>query len=728
MRGESIKAEWLKAMEKSVAKAAPALAAPIAEVAQTCGDPLEWLPHYIPPFARPQSATAATATAAGKTPAFDALNAFFDDASPARALLLLGEAGFGKSTLLGLLRLSQALGHWAPGLACRLIPLSSGADAAIAAIPDPASTILLLDGLDEDPLAAPDPVARARAILEATQAFHRVVLTCHNRFFLRELAGGKTLAGTPFATLLLMGFDDPMIETYLESRYPQRWLRPKASRFSREVARDTLHRLRLLRFCPFLLARIEDLAELEHEQIDEYTALEAICLRWLLAESERLNAIGVPHAAVDSLYALVKRVAVYAAEEAAYAMPRAALAAWSSQAPGRPAIEQLSLAGSSILRLARTGAGEPAYRLAHPSLHGFIVAQNVLDESSPEEIVVPPYATERIVDYIVKGRQAEDEHRHKRLVLRNLKLATFGFDQANLRGAVIEGADLRRASFKNANLSGVEFRDCRLEGADFGQAITTGASLDRLAPGLPFRLALDADTSLELLWVNPGEFTIGEDRAQGHIVIPHGFWLGRYPVTQEQYRAVAKNNPSAAPRIGENAPVEQVSWNDAQLFCQKLAQLLPEAQRGAFHFRLPKETEWEYACRAGTTTAFSFGDSADEISRFGWSSRNSSGQPQPVGQKLPNPWGFHDMHGNVWEWCHDWSGDFLAGVISDLKGPSERSDRVVRGGSCSNGPYSCRSANRNWHPPTARFSNLGFRVALLREPPSPLDAKKSFGL
>jgi len=130
--------------------------------------------------------------------------------------------------------------------------------------------------------------------------------------------------------------------------------------------------------------------------------------------------------------------------------------------------------------------------------------------------------------------------------------------------------------------------------------------------------------------------------------------------------------------------------------------------------RLPTEAEWEYACRAGTTTSYHSGDSESDLARSGWYTGNSGSQTHPVGQKTANAWGLHDMHGNVWEWCADWKGDYPSGAVTDPTGPSSGSGRVLRGGSWSYDALSCRSALRSNLHPAFRFYNVGFRVVMLR--------------
>ena len=150
-----------------------------------------------------------------------------------------------------------------------------------------------------------------------------------------------------------------------------------------------------------------------------------------------------------------------------------------------------------------------------------------------------------------------------------------------------------------------------------------------------------------------GTFWMGEDLDAHKVTLTQPFYLGVYEVTQEQYERVMGKNPSNFK--GPQNPVEKVSWDDAVEFCRKLSEL-PEEKAAGRIYRLPTEAEWEYACRAGTTTKYSFGDSESELGEYGWFDKNSDRKTHPVGQKQPNKWGLYDMHGNVWEWCSDWYG------------------------------------------------------------------------
>ena len=186
----------------------------------------------------------------------------------------------------------------------------------------------------------------------------------------------------------------------------------------------------------------------------------------------------------------------------------------------------------------------------------------------------------------------------------------------------------------------------------------------------PGRFMTD-DQGIEFVLIQPGSFMMGSEDGRGNekpvhkVEITKPYYLSRYPVTQLQWEGVMRKNPSKFK--GKEYPVERVSWRDVQAFLKKLKQ-------GEGVYRLPTEAEWEYACRAGTTTAYSFGEKASELNEYAWYSDNSNGSTHPVGQKKPNPWGLYDIHGNVWEWVQDWYasdyyGQFQNQTAIDPQGP-----------------------------------------------------------
>ena len=252
-------------------------------------------------------------------------------------------------------------------------------------------------------------------------------------------------------------------------------------------------------------------------------------------------------------------------------------------------------------------------------------------------------------------------------------------------------------------------------GADAPPPAKPAPAAKRAEPPRELTLSLSSKAAMKLVLVPAGKFVMGSpkeerDRLDSEgprrdVTLSKAFYLGIYHVTQEQYEAVTGTNPSKFKEA--TRPVEQVSWNDAVAFCRKAS-----AKTGK-RFRLPTEAEWEYACRAGTDTCFSFGDDDRALGEHAWFSDNSGKSTHPVGQKKPNAWGIYDMHGEVWQWCSDWYADSYTGAASkDPQGPKSGKNHVCRGGSWLGSPSMCRSAFRTSTAPGNRIAYFGFRVVV----------------
>jgi formylglycine-generating enzyme required for sulfatase activity len=212
---------------------------------------------------------------------------------------------------------------------------------------------------------------------------------------------------------------------------------------------------------------------------------------------------------------------------------------------------------------------------------------------------------------------------------------------------------------------------------------------------------------MKFKFIPGGTFTMGDRNVAHHVTLTRSFAIGVFEVTQEQFEQVMGTTPSKF--TGGQHPVEQVSWDEAVEFCRKLS-ALPAEKKAGYVYRLPTEAEWEYACRAGTTTKYSFGDSESELGAYAWYDKNSGKTTHPVGGKKPNAWGLYDMHGNGLEWCQDWYGVYPGGKLTDPTGPSSGSHRVCRGGGWNYFSGSCRSVSSIRDSPGFRFYYLGFRV------------------
>jgi formylglycine-generating enzyme len=263
-----------------------------------------------------------------------------------------------------------------------------------------------------------------------------------------------------------------------------------------------------------------------------------------------------------------------------------------------------------------------------------------------------------------------------------------------------------------------------------------------------FNTDISAMTAKDMVWIAGGTFTMGQPDISNatpvHSVTLNGFYMGKYQVTQEKYQTVMGSNPSnfsSNPATGETQnkrPVENVTWYDALVFCNKLSKnegLSPAYSikgstdtavwgtvptdsnsdwnavviiAGSTGYRLPTEAQWEYACRAGTTTAYNTGDTISDDT--GWYTNNSESKTHEVGKKPANAWGLYDMHGNVWERCWDWNGSYSSGAQTNPMGASSGTYCVIRGGGWFNSAEGLRSAYRSYDDLISRVPHLGFRL------------------
>jgi len=229
---------------------------------------------------------------------------------------------------------------------------------------------------------------------------------------------------------------------------------------------------------------------------------------------------------------------------------------------------------------------------------------------------------------------------------------------------------------------------------------------------------------MEFIHIEPGSFIMGSpeeeqqpDEKQHEATLTKSFYMGRTEVTQAQWKEIMGTEPwkgVRGARIGDDCPAVGVTWLEARDYCRRLI-----ARENGNIYRLPTEAEWEYACRAGTTTRFSHGHDEgwhDLHDYYGWFKIDrenlEAGYAYPVAQKKPNPWGLYDMHGNVWEWCHDWYAEYPDGEAVDYAGPETGEVRALRSGGCHGRGRFCRSANRIFSTPDERTPFFGFRVAL----------------
>lgn len=244
-----------------------------------------------------------------------------------------------------------------------------------------------------------------------------------------------------------------------------------------------------------------------------------------------------------------------------------------------------------------------------------------------------------------------------------------------------------------------------------------------------------SEINLELIKCPAGTFTMGSpkeelgraekpkyvywDSEELHSVcITKPFYIGKYEITQSLYIALMDKNPSKY--VGINNPIDSVTYDEAKAFCDKLnLKYLNQLPQG-YKFDLPTEAQWEYACRAGTNTALNNGKNltnskgtCPNLDEVAWYEENSNKTTHPIGQKKPNAWGIYDMHGNVYEWCRDYYGEYPNSAVTDPIGKKSYFARVIRGGGFDFSADYCRSARRGQEDDDHRFYMLGFRVALV---------------
>jgi formylglycine-generating enzyme required for sulfatase activity len=316
----------------------------------------------------------------------------------------------------------------------------------------------------------------------------------------------------------------------------------------------------------------------------------------------------------------------------------------------------------------------------------------------------------RLLDQVARARAAEE-----RLIGLVKDAKADGVVNADEAGKILEAGEQclavnpasEKAKVLVGQAKGIIEREAQQQ---LIRALTGQASVADTLKLPPLRNSM----GMELKLLPAGTFTMGQaggvsDETPHQVTLTKPFYLGVTEVTNAQWQAVMGSVPSTWKEA--DRPVEKVSWADAMEFCRKLSALAEERQAGR-EYRLPTEAEWEYACRAGTKTRYCFGDDEVGLGDFGWFNGNAGGETHPVGGKKPNAWGLFDMHGNVFEWCSDWYGEYPKGVASDPQGPSGGSGRVSRGGCWVSTARSCRSAFRLRVDAAFRDDTLGFRLAL----------------
>ena len=340
--------------------------------------------------------------------------------------------------------------------------------------------------------------------------------------------------------------------------------------------------------------------------------------------------------------------------------------------------------------------------------------------------IPPPAASslDKILEKTERQRQETERQRQEAEARRQREAEQEAENKRRFQNEYAKYQQIRQSAYASAEQKSEAWKTLC---ADWGIPVDASLSSDLIYENGGVQPILTVDlgngVKMELVYIPAGSFRMGsrdseqgrsDDEGRVHTVKLDGFWMGKYEVTIEQYKAATDSS-----HLGDyhswTEPVVLVSWNDATDFCRKLTGKVGRASPPATvgrTFRLPTEAEWEYACRAGSKTRFCFGGSEGELGDYAWHSGNSGSKTHPVGEKKPNAWGLYDMHGNVEEWCGDRYGEKYYGE-SDRKnpqGPSSGRYRVLRGGSRYFYPQHCRSAYRSRRRPSYENVGIGFRV------------------
>jgi formylglycine-generating enzyme required for sulfatase activity len=645
----------------------------IDRIGDSFGDPQALAQLYIQPFGQnvnPADYREEVPGAIIKRPIIESLFEFFSGprtiSEQQNKAIVLADSGMGKTSLLVMLKLLQLNAFFPKGYECVLLKIGPSVLDEIKAIDNRNNKILLLDSLDEDPVLSRVAVEdRIREVFSAARHFRRVVMTCRSQFFPKrdkdpfKVEGFVQVGDSRFMCIFISPFTDQQVQEYLEKKFPGGWMSWFKQNQKLEDAKSLMALMKDLRFRPMLLSNIDLILKSNEKCWNEFTVYRAMRESWIAREkSEKPTKL-----TVDEIRELNTRLALYMhekdeavceIEEISELIPQ-----WKLDNRYLNHVQIPDIGGSSLL--AKDSEGR--FRFAHRSIMEFLVAEDLFRE--PRQVKM----TDQIINFV---------------------LAYLGDSSAELESDAVSGY---------AVLSATGLGEQQL---DLGEGI-----------------------SMHFVLIPAGSFLMGSSQQeqehhssespQHTVTIEKTFYLGKYPVTQGQYERVTKVNPSHFK--GPSLPVENVSWEDSRLFCQKLGEMVGKK------IRLPTEAEWEYACRAGTTTPFYFGEtiSTDQANYDGnyVYGKGRKGEYRerttPVDTFAANAFGLHDMHGNVFEWIEDNWHDSYTDAPSDGRAwvDARRGEyRVVRGGCWRIIPLYCRCAFRYRYHPVNRHHHIGFRLAL----------------
>ncbi|CAK8717555.1 MAG: Formylglycine-generating enzyme, required for sulfatase activity, contains SUMF1/FGE domain [Candidatus Electronema aureum] len=652
---------------------------------------------YIEPFLQdrnPADVQQDDLLSAARQPAFERINEFFQGGLPLEKdgrhqMFILSDAGMGKTSLLLMIKLMHLTSFWPQGHGCALFKLGADTLERVQALPNKGGTVLLLDALDEDPLAWKRIRDRLLELLRASEDFRRVLISSRTQFF-PEMEPDRfgrpeirVLSGYHCPVLYLSPFTDAQAQDFIERKLPLRWhhhLRLRAGTIRKERAKADclLKHMQDLRMRPMLLQHIDKLLAKDCRQDwNAYTVYEALLEEWLDREVRKLREQHKERRVPErkELFLACLRIAERMQRQGTRVISEDELKQLISADANIAWLEQFELGGRSLLNR----NSDRAFRFSHYTVQEFLLAWGIVHKQLTEQ--EPLWATDQLVRFV---DLADGIFRHVDQIALPCPLPeSFG------GGLGIKMILIRGGSFRMGDIQGNDSEDERPV----------------------HEVELDEDDLDDFF-----SFEEDEDKLPVHEVVLDSFALGRYPVTFAEYdafcEATGKEKPKDEGWGRAQRPVIRVCWHDAVAYCAWLRQETGQP------YRLPTEAEWEYACRAGSEAAWCFGDDEAQLEDYAWYKKNSGDTTHPVGEKKANVWGLHDMHGNVREWCADWydAGYYAVSPKDNPLGPESGLYRVLRGGSWDSTPKSVRAANRDVSAPGFRDYDLGFRLALSLPP------------
>ncbi len=668
-------------------------------------------------------------------------------------MIVLSDAGMGKTALLTMLKLLHLTAFWLKEHDCVLKKLGKNTLNEIAKIENKRNTILLLDSLDEDTEAFGKAQERLISILEAVQQFHKTIITCRTQFFPKtekdpfNRPGVVKISRFVCPAKYLSFFGVEKVEEYLMKRFPPKWMLFSDTQ-KIETAQKVIAKMGMLRCRPMLLSFIEDLMAMPEIKGDnsEYHVYDALVKSWL---NRQENKPDTKVSADDLLPACIIMATVMQIRKQR-SISEQKLDTLIERIKDVSPVTKIDMKGKSLIN--RNSDGD--YCFSHFSIQEFLVAKLLLEKPDGKYWFTPRLKHKvPMTDFIV------------RMMVVSGKVPNFvellDFKGMNLVNADLKGIQLPGADLSGIDLSGADLRNVNLSNAKLDGAILTGC---RFESEFSFKEKL----GLIFVYIPPGEFMMGSPKEEPgrydnetlhKVTLTKGFYMQTTTITvghwkafvsETGYKSEAETGDGAYAWTGtewkkdkdrnwktpgfeqtEQCPVTCVSWNDVQEFVKWL-----NLKEGGEKYRLPTEAEWEYACRAGTTTPFHFGkclstEQANYDGNYpleGCPKGQYRGKTVPVGSFAQNAWGLYDMHGNVWEWCQDncdWNSDkkivvtdtYVDGISDPLS--EIGSDRVIRGGSWDDYAQDCRSASRSSGTPDDRDSYLGFRLCFSPKVSSP---------